>query len=134
MECPKCWDLNDGCICKNQMTDPAEQIKVLSDYVNKYYNCNRQDGNELSLLLQKITALLFYLETVRSEIHDLYENEVFRLVKEGNSVARAVNESNVKYPQMYQLRRLIDSSYRIADAIRTNISYLKSEKQQSVNN
>lgn len=115
------------------MTDPAEQINKLNKYVNRYYNCNRQDGNELSLLLQKITALLFYLESVRSEIHDMYESEVYNLVKGGASVARAVNEANVKYPQMYQLRRIMDGGYRIADAIRTNISYLKSEKQQ-VNN
>lgn len=112
-----------------RITKSVEQIEILNTYVNRYYNCNRQDGNELSLLLQKITALLYYLESVRSEIHDLYENEVFELVKSGNSVARAVNEANVKYPQMYQLRRIMDGGYRIADAIRTNISYLKSEKQ-----
>lgn len=115
------------------MTDPSEQITTLNEYVNKYYNCNRLDGNELSLYLQKITALLYYLESVRSEIHDLYENEIFNLVKGGASVARATNEANVKYPMMYQLRRIMDGAYRIADAIRTNISYLKSEKQ-SINN
>lgn len=107
----------------------TEQIETLNYYVNKYYNCDRTNGNELSLYLQKITALLYYLESVRSEIHDQYEKEVFELVKSGNSVARAVNEANVKYPMMYQLRRIMDGGYRVADAIRTNISYLKSEKQ-----
>jgi uncharacterized protein YicC (UPF0701 family) len=111
------------------MTDPTKQIETLNEYVNKYYNCNRQDGNELSLYLQKITALLYYLESVRSQIHNNYEVEIFKLVKEGNSVARAVNEANVKHPMMYQLRRIMDGGYRIADAIRTNISYLKSERQ-----
>lgn len=108
----------------------TEQIETLNSYVNRYYNCDRTNGDELSLLLQKITALLFYLETVRAQIHDLYENEVFELVKAGNSVARAVNEANVKHPMMYQLRRIMDGGYRISDAIRTNVSYLKSEKQQ----
>ena len=115
------------------MTDPSDQITKLNKYVNRYYNCNRQDGNELSLYLQKITAILYYLESVRSDVHDLYENEVYELVKGGASVARAINEANVKYPQMYQLRRIMDGGYRIADAIRTNISYLKSEKQ-TINN
>lgn len=113
------------------MTDPSEQITKLNKYVNKYYNCNRQDGNELSLYLQKITGLLYYLESVRSDVHDLYENEVHNLVKGGASVARAINEANVKYPMMYQLRRTMESGYRITDAIRTNISYLKSERQTS---
>ena len=113
------------------MTNPSEQITKLNEYVNKYYNCNRQDGNELSLYLQKITGLLYYLESVRSNVHDLYENEVHNLVKGGASVARAINEANVKYPMMYQLRRQMDGAYRVADAIRTNISYLKSERQTS---
>lgn len=114
--------------------EAAEQIETLNSYVNKYYNCDRTNGNELSLYLQKITALLYYLESVRSQIHDLYEKEVFELVKSGNSVARSVNEANVKHPMMYQLRRIMDGGYRIADAIRTNISYLKSEKQTSNQN
>jgi len=113
------------------MKDPSKQIDDLSTFVNLYYKCDRNDGDQLSYLLQKITGILFFLETVRSEVHDLYESKVFELVKEGNSVARAVNEANVTYPQMYQLRRIMDGGYRISDAIRTNISYLKSEKQHT---
>ena len=104
-----------------------KEIDKLNDYVNRYYNCDRTNGDELLLLQQKITGLLYYLETVRSEIHDAFESKVFELVQEGNSVARAVNEAHVSYPQMYQLRRVMDAGYRIVDAIRTNISYLKSE-------
>jgi hypothetical protein len=85
-----------------------KQIEDLNKYVKEYYTCNLQDGNQLSKLIQKITGLLYYLETERSKTHDLYENEVFNLVKGGASVARAVNEANVKYPEMYQLRRIMD--------------------------
>jgi|TARA_R110000803_G_scaffold42724_1_gene91491 hypothetical protein len=106
-----------------------KQIEDLSKYVNEYYVCNLQDGDQLSKLIQKITGLLYYLETERSATHNLYENAVFNLVKDGSSVARAVNEANVLYPEMYQLRRIMDGGYRIVDAIRTNISYLKSEKK-----
>jgi len=107
------------------------QIEDLNKYVNQYYKSNLQDGNELSMLLQKITGLLYFLETVRSSTHDLYETKVFGLVKDGSSVARATNEANVSYPEMYQLRRIMDGGYKVADAIRTNISYLKSERQTS---
>lgn len=108
-----------------------KQITDLNKFVNEYYSCNLQDGNKLSFLIQKITGLLFYLETERSKTHDLYENAVFKLVKSGSTVSRAVNEANVLYPEMYQLRRVMDSGYKICDAIRTNISYLKSEKQHT---
>lgn len=104
-----------------------KELEKLNKYVNEYYSCNRTDGEQLLMLLQKITALLYYLETVRSQVHDAYETHVFNCVKDGNTVARAVNEANVTYPQMYQLRRIMDGGYRVVDAIRTNISYLKQE-------
>jgi len=108
-----------------------KQIEDLNKYVKMYYKCNLQDGNELSLYLQKITGLLFYLETERSKVHDNYEATVFKLVSKGASVARAINEANVLYPDMYMLRHVMTSGYRIADAIRTNISFLKSERSNS---
>jgi hypothetical protein len=104
-----------------------KEIEKLNTYVNQYYNCDRTNGEELLLLQQKISGLLYYLETVRSQQHDAFESKVFELVQEGQSVARAVNEAHVTYPLMYQLRRVMDAGYRIIDAIRTNISYLKSE-------
>ena len=108
-----------------------KEIETLNKYVNDYYTCNLSDGEKLSLLLQKITGLLYYLESIRSEVHNQYEIKVFELVKDGNSVSRSVNEANVLYPQMYQLRRVMDAGYRIVDAIRTNISYLKMEMTTS---
>lgn len=108
--------------------DTLTQLKLLNEYINSYYVMKEMDGDKLSYLIQKITGSLYYLETVRSETHKRYEASVFNLVKDGNSVARAINETNVNIPEMYQLRRIMDGGYRIVDAIRTNISYLKSER------
>jgi hypothetical protein len=108
-----------------------KQITDLNTYVNLYYKSDLQDGNELSMLLQKITGLLFFLESIRSTSHDMFEQKIFNLVKEGSSVSRATNEAHVAHPEMYQLRRIMDGGYKIVDAIRTNISYLKSERNHS---
>jgi hypothetical protein len=35
-----------------------KEIETLNNYVNKYYNSSRQDGNELNELLQKNFAAL----------------------------------------------------------------------------
>lgn len=110
-----------------------EQIEMLNTYVNSYYSCDLSNGGHLNELLQKITGILYYLETLRAEIHDMYETHVFNSVKDGNNVNRSVNEANVKYPEMYQLRRIMDAGYKVADAIRTNISFLKSELTHSKN-
>ena len=105
-----------------------KELEDLNKYVNEYYKCNLTDGNRLNVLLQKITGLLYYLETVRSDCHNAFETHIFNMVKEKQTVARATNEAHVVYPQMYQLRRVMDAGYRVADAIRTNISYLKKER------
>jgi uncharacterized protein YicC (UPF0701 family) len=108
------------------MTD-LKQIELLNKAVQNYYKISLQDGNGLNELLQKITGLLYYLETVRANTHNLYESKIQEIVKSGESVSRATNEANVVYPEMYMLRRVMDAGYRVVDAIRTNISFLKEE-------
>lgn len=110
--------------------DLTEQLEKLNIHVNDYH-VSKLDGHRLAVLLQKITGILFYLETIRSEQHALFEANVFGLTQKGSSVARAVNEAHVNHPLMYRLRRIMDAGYRITDAIRTNISYLKSEKSNT---
>lgn len=111
-----------------------KQIEQLNKWVQKYYNTPLEDGEGLNLCLQKITALLYYLETLRSEVHNNWQSKVYELTSNGDSVARSENEAHVLHPEMYQLRHIMTAGYRIADAIRTNISYLKQEKLNSNNN
>lgn len=108
-----------------------KEIEQLNSFVNEYYKLNLNDGDRLNYLLQKITGLLYYLETVRSTKHDEFQSAIYVKVKDKMTVARAENESHVEHPEMYLLRRVMDAGYRIVDAIRTNISYLKSEKQNA---
>ena len=104
-----------------------EQLSNLNKYVGEYHRCNLQDGETLNRLLQKIGGTLFYLTTVRAEVHDLFENKLQELVESGMSVARAQNETNIRYPEMYRLRRTLEASERIHTAISVHISYLKAE-------
>jgi len=47
-------------------------------------------------------------------------------VLNGDSVSRAENTAHVQVPEMYLLRRVMDSAYTCCDAIRTQISWIKS--------
>ncbi len=105
----------------------TDQIDKLNEYVNEYYKCGLDNPVRLNELLQKITGILFYLETLRSEVHDEFQDVIFKLTEKGKSVARAQNEAHVLHPEMYKLRRIMDAGYRISDAIRTNISFIKHE-------
>ena len=109
------------------MKDVNTQIEKLNALVLDYYSSNNADGGTLSTMHQKITGVLYFLEETRALIHDEWQTKVFNLVGEGKTVSRAENEAHVEYPQMYQLRRIMDAGYRVSDSIRTRISYLKSE-------
>lgn len=102
-------------------------LKKIAEIIKEYKQTDVFDGNSLNKQLKELTSYLYYIETIRTEAHQNYEKVIHDRVKEGFSVARATNEANVEVPEMYKLRRLLESGYRVIDAMRTNISFLKSE-------
>jgi len=109
-----------------------QQINDILNICREYSSMNTLDPNRLNELLKDLSGRLFYLETLRSDIHDKWQSKVFELTKEGHTVSRAENEAHTKYPEMYLLRRVVTSGWKVSDAIRTNISYLKNEVNGSV--
>jgi endonuclease/exonuclease/phosphatase (EEP) superfamily protein YafD len=109
-----------------------EEFKATLTHLEKQISLYRHsalDGNVLNEILQQVTATLYFLEEERSKFHKAYESMVHAQVKQGNSVARAKNIAEVEVPQLYHMRRLMDSGYTVVDAIRTHISWIKNEKQ-----
>ena len=102
----------------------ANLIQLNTDYLNTAIN----DGEKLNELLRDMSGILFYLETVRTDYHHQWMTFVTSRIAEKVSVSRAEAEALVKYPQLYELRRAMEGGYNTVNAIRTNISYLKSEK------
>lgn len=106
-------------------------IEHISNEIMEYRKCGVNDGEQLVRHLQQISATLFYLEKERAATHAQWQSTLNQLVLEGMSVSRAENEAHVKHPEMYLLRRIMDSAYTSIDAIRTQISWIKSEKQNA---
>lgn len=110
------------------MGDFEKALNLLSKQIKKYRDLKELDGNVLTEILQQVTGTLFYLEKERSNYHAQWQTVVHQLILEGKSVARAENMAHVEVPEMYMLRRIMDSAYEVVGAIRTNISWLKTEK------
>jgi len=102
-------------------------LERIAELIEEYNKTNIFDGNKLNEQLKELTSRLYYIETIRTKAHEDYEKVIHTKVAEGFSVARATNQANIEVPEMYQLRRLLESGYRVVDAMRTNISFLKSE-------
>jgi len=109
-----------------------QQLKELTSYIEVYNSVSLNDGEQLNYLLQKINTILFYLESERAKYKQLYEIKIYELTTDKKlAVNRAVNFAEVEIPELYLLRRIMDSGYRVSDAIRTNISFLKNERNHS---
>lgn len=106
-------------------------LKHITEQIALYRKTDIMDGEQLVEILKQITATLYYLETKRSEYHLKFQSVINSLILEGKTVSRAENEAHIQVPEMYQLRRIMDSAYTCVDAIRTNISWAKQEKQNS---
>ena len=102
-------------------------LNRIAELIEEYNSSDIFDGNTLNKQLKELTARLYHIETMRTKAHEDYEKVIHNKVAEGFSVARATNEANVEVPEMYKLRRLLESGYRVVDSMRTNISFLKSE-------
>lgn len=113
------------------MTDLEKALDQLSKEISDYRKCNFMDGNKIVEHCKQITGILFYLEKVRSDAHKDFQATLNRLVLDGYSVARAENEAHVKHPEMYMLRRIMDGAYEVVNAIRSNLSWIKMEKNSN---
>jgi hypothetical protein len=114
------------------MKSYEDVIDRMNAMVNQYHKMD-MDGAALSELLKSFVSALYYMETVRADVHDKWQTKVKELIAEGSSVSRAENEAHVEFPDMYRLRRVMDAGYEIVGAIRTNISLLKHEQKLEQN-
>lgn len=103
-----------------------EVLNKITEIIEDYNNTTISDGVKLNEQLKNLTSYLYYIEGIKSKYHQDYEEIVYNKVNnEKLSVARAVNIANVEVPEVYKLRKLTSAGYRVCDAIRSNISFLK---------
>ncbi len=109
---------------KDTNNDFNALLDDLTTIIDTYDNMTIKDGLSLSELLKRLTCTLFYLEKYRAEYHEKYNNIMYTWQ---SSVASGQIEANQKVPELYMMRRIMNAGYRCADALRSNISYIKKE-------
>ena len=114
------------------MNDLQKALDHIIEQVKKYRQASTNDGDTLVSILQQLTATLFYLEQERAKYHTRFQETINLLILEGNSVARAENQAHVQIPEMYMLRHVMSSAYEVVGALRSQISWLKSERNASM--
>lgn len=110
------------------MDDLQKALDHIINQVKKYRATGVDDGEALVGILQQLTATLFYLEKERAEYHTKFQEVINLLILEGNSVSRSENQAHIQVPEMYMLRHVMSSAYEVVGALRTQISWLKTER------
>lgn len=108
-----------------------ESLDEITKCIDWYKTAKNTDPHKLVEILRVISSHLYTLETYRSEYKKEYESLIFDLTNDGYTVARATNEAETRIPQLYMLRRIIEASSRVCDAIRTQVSLAKQEMTNS---
>jgi hypothetical protein len=108
-------------------------LEHLTKNIQEYRSMEVLEGNRLNVLLQQITGTLFYLEGKRSDYYQAWTANVNSLILEGNSVARSTTQADEYIPELYMLRKIMSSAYEVVGAIRSNISWLKTERINTTN-
>jgi hypothetical protein len=108
------------------MEEILEQITTI---IEDYNNTQNHNPEGLIDLGKNLSANLFYLEKYRAEYFKKHEGQKHLLINGPDkwNVNKAENRANFLYPQLYQLRRIMTSAYKVLDMIRSELSYIKTE-------
>ncbi len=108
------------------MSEFQTALNHLTEQIKRYRSLSPDDGNGMVEVNQQITSTLFYLEKERAKFHEKYQGCISSYILSGDSVSRAENKAHTEVPEMYMLRRIMDSAYTVCDSIRTQVSWIKS--------
>lgn len=105
----------------------TESLEEITKCIEWYRTNKNAPPVKLVEIMRVITTNLYVLESHRAEYQKTFETLVYQYKDDGQSVASAVNMANVEVPEIYMLRRVMQAAYEVAGALRTHISFLKSE-------
>ncbi len=104
-----------------------ETLIKITEIIKDYYSSNNHNPQGLIDLGRNLSANLYFIEKYRSEKHKAFEATIYSLKMQGQKINSATNEANVKHPELYMLRRHMESAEKVLGMIRSELSWLKSE-------
>ena len=110
-----------------------EHLDKITQVITWYEDAELKHLMELNRALTVLSSNLYHVEVERSKYHDKFQRRIYELTANKMTVSRAENQAHMEIPEMYMLRRVMNAAYRVADSIRTNISYMKSELSNTTN-
>lgn len=100
-------------------------LTAINEEVDKYHQLQLKAVLDQSEILRNLTSNLYFLEQYRIEAHEkwlsVYHNS------QAKSAAGKEREADNVVRELYLIRRVMTSGYRVVDSIRSTISIHKRE-------
>lgn len=109
------------------MKELQEILNNINEAVESYELLELVDTNKQSEALRKLTSNLFYLEEHRINAYNDWLTEYYEMPK-GTSNAAKEKHCDNKIKELYMIRRIMTSGYKVADSLRSTISIYKREQ------
>ena len=106
----------------NSITHSIQTFKSLDEIVGK------EDGQLLTNIMKNLSSDLFFLEKHRDEYARKHNTILHLKISEGMAVSKAEIIAKEQVPELYLLRRIMTSAYKTLDAVRSTLSFVKSEQ------
>lgn len=106
------------------MNDIVETVTLIVEEFNSTVD-HHPEG--LLTMGNALASNMFFLEKYRAEAHSAFESVVYSLRNQGEKVNAATNTANVKHPELYMLRRLIESAEKVHIQMSVQLKWLHAE-------
>lgn len=107
------------------MTTFEIALNNLAKNIKKARETEKDDGDTLVKCLMEISCTMYYLANERANFHKQFYTVVNNYILSGKSATAAKELAEFEVPQLYMLRQIMDNGQNVIDAIRTNISWIK---------
>ena len=109
------------------MKQLTEILNNIDSAVESYELLELIDTNLQSEALRKLTSNLFFLEEHRIHAYNTWLETYYDMPKgTSNAAKEKFCDNHVK--ELYMIRRIMTSGYKVADSLRSTISIYKKEK------
>ena len=104
-----------------------ETLNRITEIIEEFNSSNNHNPQGLLDMGRNLSSNLFFLQKFRIKSHLNYETVIYSLKNQDWKINAAINEAKIKVPELYMLRRTMESAESVLGMIRTEISWIKTE-------
>ena len=104
-----------------------ELINNITKIIEDYNSSSDHVPQGLLDMGRNLSSSLFLLEKYRAEKHKEFEATIYSEKMNGEKINAATNTANVRHPELYQLRRLMEAAERVAIQMNVELKWMHAE-------